>query len=259
MAKIGLKYMAWSRIKEEPATGAVVYEKGKVLGKAIATNLVVSNAEGELYGDDALAEYVAEFSSADFTADVDNMELADQAELYGATFDEERGLQHYGSDNAPYGGIGGYQSLMVHGVRKYRVWFLAKVKAAIPDETGATKAGSISFGTQPIKMKAMEPNHGPWKIVKEFSTETAAQAFVDMLLNVAVWHSVQVQAQGETSLAFARPQGVFAVAAGEDFTLDIAGDPMALYDNGEDQLLAVEEGKYKVAGVAENHRIAVIF
>ena len=72
----------------------------------------------------------------------------------------------------------------------------------MPDEDDTTKSNSISFGTQPIDMTIMRPDFGPWKRVKEFETEAGAKAYVDTLLNVAVWHSIAVQAQGSGGSAF---------------------------------------------------------
>lgn len=184
MATMGLKYMGWAQLDEDAMQAAPTYKPGMVLGRAVSTNMTITNAEGELYADDMLAEYVSEFVSAQLTAEVDNIDLENQAKLYGATFDEDKGLQFFADDNAPYGGVGGYQVLMVKNVRKYRTWFFPKAKAAIPDWSGATKGSSISFGTQPMKLRVLAPNFGPWYLVKEFDTEAAAKAYIDEKLGI---------------------------------------------------------------------------
>lgn len=256
MASMGLKYMAWAMMDTEPATANPTYRPGLVLGRIISTNMTVTNAEGQLDADDMVAEYVSEFSSAQLTAETDNIELAHQAMLYGAKFDDVDGLQHFPTDNAPYGGVGGYQVLMVRNVRKYRAWVFPKAKAAIPDWTGATKGQSISFGTQPVNMKILAPSYGPWYYVKEFATEAAAQAFVDDKLNVATWHRASVQVQGSGSVT---PAGEMFVAEGGTLALEISGTPTALYDNGVEKAASIVDGKYTLASVAEGHTIAVIF
>ncbi|MBQ6479760.1 MAG: hypothetical protein IJI45_01455 [Anaerolineaceae bacterium] len=255
MASIGLKYMGWSPLETETDYADPTYGDGIVLGKAVSTNLAVTNAEGELYADDQLAEYVSEFASATLTAEVDNIELQNQAKLHGAKY-EDGEIQHFDNDNAPYGGIGGYQVLLVHGVKKYRTWFFAKAKASIPNHDGNTKGASISFGTQPINERIIAPAHGPWYRVKEFTNEDAAKAYIDSKLNIAEWHNISVQKQGTGTVS---PVGTSAVADGEDFVLSISGTPTKVYDNGQDVTSSVSEGVYTIENMAADHNIAVIY
>lgn len=258
MASMGLKYMAWADIAGETTTAVPTYNAGLVLGKAVSVNVSVSNAEGEVYADDALAEYISEFSSGELTAEVDNISLENQAKLYGATYaSDEFTLEP--TDSAPHGGVGGIQVLLVSNVRKYRAWFFPKVRASMPDWDAATKGSSISFGTQPIKMKIMAPAYGPWYYVKEFTTEAAAKAYIDTKLNVATWYTVEVQANGAGAGKAATPVGVTAVASEGAFELTITGTATALYDNGIDKISDVAAGKYTLASVTANHKIAVIF
>ena len=184
MAAIGLKLMAWAKMKTEPADAIPTYDPGKVLGKMISLNVTVNNSEGELYADDMLAEYASEFSSGDLTADTDNIELEDQATLMGATYTEDGEYQAGGQDTAPYGGVGGFQVLLVKGARRFRCWFYPKVKAAQPDIDATTKGDSVSFGTQQIKMKITKPEYGPWYYAKEFATEEEAKQYIFEKLGV---------------------------------------------------------------------------
>ena len=258
MASMGLKYMAWADMSEETPSAVPTYNAGRVLGKTVSVNVSVSNAEGELYADDVLAEYVSEFASGDLTAEVNNISMENQAKLYGATYaNDEFTLSP--TDNAPHGGVGGYQGVIVGGVRKYRAWFYPKVRASLPDWEGSTKGSSISFGTQPIKMKIMAPTYGPWYYVKEFASEAAAKAYIDTKLGVAVWHTVEVQAQGIGVGKTVSPVGMTAVASGEDMEIAIAGAVTALYDNGVESKEDVAGGKYTITDIAANHKIAVIF
>ncbi len=258
MAAIGLKYMAWAPMALEPDDAAPTYGTGIVLGRSVSTNLTINNAEGELYADDMLSEYVSEFASGELAAEVDNIAVENQAKLYGATYADGE-MQMGGQDTAPYGGVGGYQVVMVRGVRKYRTWFFAKAKASIPDWTGTTRGSSISFATQPISMRVMAPAAGPWYRVKEFTDESAAKAYIDQLLNVATWYSVNIQVQGASGTDAVTPVGVVAVAAGEDLALTITGTPTALYDNGTDNVSSASGGTYTISEIAADHAVAVIF
>lgn len=258
MAKLGLKYAAWAKMVTEPASAVPTYDAGIVLGKAVSTNLAVKNIEGELYADDMLAEYKSEFSSADLTLEVDNISLANQAKLYGATYANDE-MTHSVSDAPPYGGIGGYQVLQINNVIKYRAWFFPKARASVPDWSGTTKGNSISFGTQPLALKVMSPNYGPWYYVKEFTTEAAAQSYIDTKLGVAVWHEISVQVNGASTGEAATPMGSTYVANAGDFTLTVTGTVAALYDNGAESKASIADGVYTLSNVTAAHKIAVIF
>ena len=186
MAKLGLKYMAWAPMATEPEAAIPTYTSngGIVVGRMVSINVAISNSEGELYADDMLAEYASEFSSADLTADVDNITLENQAKMYGANYSTDGEFTANANDSAPYGGVGGYQVLQINGTKKYRAWFYPKAKAAIPDFDGTTKGNSISFGTQPIKMKIASPKYGPWYYAKEFDTEAEAKSYINGKLGI---------------------------------------------------------------------------
>ena len=258
MASMGLKYLAWAPQATEPADAVPTYSAGKVIGRMVSANLAIQSAEGELYADDMLSEYISEFSSAEFTAEVDNIPLEDQATLYGATYSGDEFKATY-TDAPPFGGLGGIQILSVRGVRKYRARFFPKARASMPDWDATTRGDSISFGTQPIQMKIMTPLHGPWYRLKEFNTETEAKAYIDTKLGVAVWHDINVQVQGAGAGESASPVGVTSVANAGTFELAISGTPTALYDNGVDEKASIAAGKYTLTNVTAAHTIAVIF
>lgn len=258
MGALGLKYVAWAKQKTEPADAVPTYETGLVIGKAVSANLTVTRAEGELYADDLLAEYVSEFSSADLSLEVDNISLYNQALLYGATYKDNE-LQHHAADTPPYGGIGGVQVLLVHGEKKYRAYVFVKGKASVPDWSGQTKGSSITIGTQPLNLKLMSPNYGAWYYIKEFTNEESAKAYVDTKLNLGTYHAINIQVNGAADGESVSHVGTVYVASGSAFELGITGTPTALYDNGMDSVINVANNKYTLSAVSADHNIAVIF
>jgi len=68
-----------------------------------------------------------------------------------------------------------------------------------------------------------------------------------------------VQVNGAGAGEAATPAGVTAVASEGAFELTITGTATALYDNGTDSIASVSAGKYTLASVTANHKIAVIF
>lgn len=255
MAKIGYKKFYWAKMATEPETSIPTYKKGLLLGKAVSANLAVTNAEGELYADDQLAEYIKEFSSAQLTAQVDHISLENQATVYGAQYVDDE-LLHNVNDTPPYGGTGGFQTLIHENVRKYRAWVFPKAKASIPDEDMTTRGNNVSFGTQPIDMKIMAPKFGPWKRVKEFSTEAAADAYVQNMLNVGEWFKAQIMLMGEGS---ASHNGTTYVASGEKMEITFSKAPTKLYVNGEDKTSGISGNKYTVESVTADQKICAIF
>lgn len=258
MATMGLRYVAWGKMATEPSNAVPTYETGLVIGKAVSVNLTISNAEAELYADDLMAEYAKEFSSAALTMEVDHISLQNQATLYGATITNDE-LQMNPNDNAPYGGIGGYQVLSVGNVRKYRAWFFPKAKASIPDWSGTTKGQNISFGTAPLELKILAPNFGPWYYVKEFTTAAAAQAYIDTKLGVATYHAVNVSMSSASTSDTVSPLGLNYVANAGSLEIIITGTATALYDNGVEKKASIVNGKYTLSNVTAARNIAVIF
>lgn len=258
MASIGLKYLAWAAMATEPTSSVPTYSAGLELAEMVSINLAIQNAEGELYTNDQLTEFLKEFMSGTLTMEVGNITLANQATLYGATITDGE-LVHTPADVAPYGGIGGYQQLVVSGTKKWRAWFFPKVQASVPDWSGNTKNNSISFGTQPMSFKVLAPKYGPWRYVKEFTTEAAAKAYIDSKLGVVAWREIDVQVNGAGAGEAATPYGISYVANAGTFTLTVTGTVTALYDNGVERKASIANGAYTLSNVTAAHKIAVVF
>ena len=258
MATMGLKYVGWAKMATEPSNAVPTYDTGLVIGKLVSANLAITYAEGQLDADDMVAEYIKEFSSGALTLEVDHISLQNQATLYGATINDGE-LQMFANDNAPYGGVGGIQVLSVGNIRKYRAWFFPKVKASVPDWSGTTKGQSISFGTAPLDLKILAPNFGAWYYVKDFTTEAAAQGYIDTKLGIATYHAVNISFSSASPSDTVSPLGLNYVANAGSFEITITGTATALYDNGVEKKASIVGGKYTLSNVTAAHNIAVIF
>lgn len=258
MAKIGLAYLGFAPITEEPTDALPSYGAGLKLGHAIKADLSITNASGQLYGDNILVEDVNEFSSGTVAAETDNIPLATQAALFGATLvDGELG---YGSDDTqPIGGLCYYQVLLIGGTKKFRAFYYPKAKAVMGDDTAATKSNSITFGTYPLNFTIFAPEWGKWRYVKDFDEKEDAIAYIEDKLNIASWYRFNVQMQGAGDGETVSPLGEFMVAGDDDKEIVITGTPTALYDNGTDKVASIAGGKYTISDVDEGHTISVIF
>lgn len=258
MASIGLAYPAWAKISGETTSALPTYSTGITLGAAVKADLTITNATGQLYADNQLIEDVSEFANASIALETDNLTLATQAAIFGATL--TNGELGFGDDDvAPFGGFGYYQVLMINGVKKYRAFYYPKVKAKFETESASSKSGSITFGNAAIALTVVKPKYGKWRYVKEFDTEEAAKAYIDTKLSVAAWHEINVLVSGASTGEGASPEGITMVANAGSFTLTITGTVTALYDNGEDVKASVSGGAYTLTNVTAAHDIAVIF
>lgn len=258
MAKIGLAYLGFAPIETEPTNALPTYGSGIKVGHAIKADLTVTNATGQLYADNMLVEDVSEFSSGTIAAETDNIPLATQALMYGATLVNDE-LGYGADDTAPLAGLGYYQSLIIGGRKTYRAFFYPKVKAQMGDDSSATKGNSITFGTYPVNFTVFAPEWGKWRYVKDFTTKEGAIAYIENKLNIATWYTVNVQVQGADSSKSAAPSGAFMVASGENTDITITGSPTALYDNGVERSIVISDGVYRITSVAEDHNVSVIF
>lgn len=187
MAAFGAKYLRFAKISEEGKNQLPTYEKESLteLGKLVKADLTVNFASGELYADDALAEKAEEFISGSIAAEIDELDDKTASVIYGSKINELEEKEDNVQDNAPYGGLCYYKSLMKNNVKFYRGYYYPKVRAAMGNDNAATKASSITFSTTPINFTVYEPNNGSWRYTKRFDSETEAQMWIDKKLTNA--------------------------------------------------------------------------
>lgn len=183
MAKIGLKDFRYG-IATEAADGTITYGGAKTPGKAISYSEDVSNNDAVLYADDAPAESDTSFAGGTATVGIDKEDIDVYAELLGHTVTDGELVKNT-EDTAPYVGFGRVVTLMVGGVRKYRVKFTAKIKFAEPSADETTKGESTEFGTYELEGQILAPVDGDWQKVKDFETEAAAITYLEGLLGGA--------------------------------------------------------------------------
>ncbi len=182
MAQFGAKRPRFAPVATTPDNALPTYnfESAITIGKLVAANLTVTNASGELYGDDALAEKIDMFASGSLELQTDDKTAEVHAALHGATLDElEEELTDSDSDVAPRGGLTYYKVLIRNGVRVYQGVFHPLVNAILGNDSAATKGSSITFGTSTTTFTVFRCNSGAWRIRKEFDNEADAIAWCD--------------------------------------------------------------------------------
>lgn len=188
MAQFGAKRPRFAPVATTPDNALPTYnfESVVTIGKLVAANLTVTNASGELYGDDALAEKIDMFASGSLELQTDDKTAEVHAALHGATLDElEEELTDSDSDVAPRGGLAYYKVLIRNGVRVYQGVFHPLVNAILGNDSAATKGSSITFGTSTTTFTVFRCNSGAWRIRKEFENEADVIAWCDEKLGNA--------------------------------------------------------------------------
>lgn len=180
MAKIGLSNLIWAKLTSEAQDGTPTYENPKSLGKAVSTNVSISNNSATLYADDQLAESDTSFQTGTITCGVDEDADAVFAELLGHQIDSETGVVvKNATDTAIWVGVGRIITKMVAGVYYYKAEVLYKVKFAEPSQENNTKGESIEFSTSEIEGTIATLANGNWNTSKTCTTKADALAFIN--------------------------------------------------------------------------------
>ena len=185
MAQFGAKRPVFAPTKTTPdnALPSYDYENVVTVGKLVKADLTVTNASGELYADDALAEKVDMFASGSLALETDDKTDEVHAAIHGATKDTQSSeVTDSDGDVAPRGGLCYYKVIIRGGVRYFKGVFHPLVKAILGNDSAATKGSSITFGTSATTFTVFRCNSGAWRITKEFTTESECIAWCDTKL-----------------------------------------------------------------------------
>ena len=177
MASFKSSYPVIAPITAEPASTAPTYGTGMKIGKMISTTLAINTNEASLYGDDALAEYVAEFKDLDITLNITTLPAAAYEMLFGSAEDStSHAIESTTTDEAKYVGYGFIKGEMVDGVTTYYTVWIPKVKFAPIGEDAETRGDSINWKTPSLSGKGMPGNDGVWRVITPYTTEASAIA-----------------------------------------------------------------------------------
>lgn len=260
MPKYGAQYAVFAKITKEAAGALPQYSAGRQLGYLNAVNITYNIPSADAYGDNMLAVRISQFVSA--TVDMTNVDasLQDQAELYGASIDNNE-LGYGADDVAPFIGFGFIANLLESTTKKkyWEAHFFPKAQAVRTNDNNATKADSISLQLPSMQLTIYPPKHGKYEYVERFESEEAALGYIQNKLNIAEWHRVSVGVSGGGAGKSVEPDGMFYAAKNKSVVLNITGTPTKLYDNGEEKTTSISDGVYTIADITADHDIAIIF
>ena len=154
MPTFDARYIQIAKYNFEKETKAVRYTEKTKVGDAMAVNLELKFAEGRLYAEGKLAEYLKEATGGTISIAVKYILDAAQKMMYGATESTKtvaskqiKGLRFSAKDVANYVGVSLYAPDKIDGVIKYTTMFAAKALFGPPAYSFATKGQNIEFKT----------------------------------------------------------------------------------------------------------------
>ena len=154
MPTFDARYIQIAKYNYNKETKAVSYTDKTKVGDTMAVNMELKFAEGRLYAEGKLAEYLKEATGGTISMAVKYILEAAQKMMYGATESSRtasdkqiKGLRFSSKDVANYVGVSLYAPDKIDGVTKYTTMFAAKALFGPPAYSFATKGQNIEFKT----------------------------------------------------------------------------------------------------------------
>lgn len=152
MPRIGVSDLHVAKILTDVEGGETTYDTATRLAGLINIGITKTVAEGELYADDSLDEYVAQQTAQEISINPKDISSEDEALLLGKQLDANGGVLDGGDDNPPEFAVM-FRSKKSDGSYQYRV--LYRVKFRPFDETYDTQSNNVTFQTPTITGRSM--------------------------------------------------------------------------------------------------------
>lgn len=177
--------------KYKLTAGVVSYEDKQTIGDAMGVNVDLRFAEGRLYAEGRLAEYIREVTGGTVSIAEKYIPAAAQKILFGSRDktrtvggNEVAGLVTGSDDSGMYVGVAGYAPDMVDTEKKYYCFHFRKAKFGKPAMSFQTKGETIQFATPTTTGELMADDGTSHDMIEDATvdTEAAAKAWVDAVL-----------------------------------------------------------------------------
>lgn len=197
MAKYDLRYIQCAKYVN--TNGTITFTEKQKVGDAMTANIELRFAEGRLYAESTLAEFVRKCTGGTISLGVKYIKTAAQKLMFGLT-EKSRSVTPTGgtatdvtslvtkrSTLGNYVGVSFYTPALYEGVEKYDCIFIGKCMFGEPSETLQTAGESIQFNT-PVtngEFLADDSTEGQIKEAVTVDSEELAIAWCDAVLNAA--------------------------------------------------------------------------
>lgn len=197
MAKYDLRYIQCAKYVN--TDGVISFTDKQKVGDAMTANIELRFAEGRLYAESTLAEYIRKCTGGTISLGVKYIKNAAQKLMFGMT-EKTRSITPQGgsatqvkslvtkrSTVGAYVGISFYTPALYEGVEKYDCIFVGKCMFGEPSESAQTAGENIQFGT-PVtngEFMADDSTDGQIKEVVTVDSEALAIAWCDAVLSAS--------------------------------------------------------------------------
>ena len=154
MPQYDLRYFRVAEYQYDKETGTVSYGTAASAGEAMAADLSLKFAEGRLYAEGRLAEYLKLPTGGTISLGVKYLPTEVQKLLYGATAktrtvgtEQVESLAFATKNEAKYVGVSFFAPDMIDTKTRYTCVFVSKALFGPPSMNLATKGDSLSFKT----------------------------------------------------------------------------------------------------------------
>lgn len=194
MASTGLKKAKYNQIDTKTKKYKTITDsKVPVLKKIIESKFSPEYNNAELYADDVLAESDYSFKKGTLAIVVADDKDDVCAELLGNDITEENEVTSNVNDTAPECGFGHIVPKIVDGQKKFKVEFFPRIKFTKISTDRKTRSENIEFATTSIEATVFPLSEainglkvGDWEKHETFTTEEAAETYLDSLLTPSV-------------------------------------------------------------------------
>ena len=192
MPSIDLRYIKVAKYTN--TAGTVDYDTPASMGDAMTVNLELRYAEGRLYAESVLAEYIKKAIGGSISIGVKYIPDAVQKTLFGAeevtrtisgtTSTSVTSLAIGKSSVGKYVGVAFYAPDVIDGTEKYSAVFIHKAKFGAPSMVFQTMGESIVFNTPTTTGEFLASDATGNYLIESatFATEAEAKAWIDAVL-----------------------------------------------------------------------------
>ena len=182
--------------------GTVTYTGVAKAGDAMAVNIELRNAEGRLYAESTLAEYMRKATGGTISMGVKYLSDAVQKLIFGATdkshsityqvgttqvTETVTGIAYGANTEGNYVGVACYSPCMRDGVKKYLCLFIPKTLFGPPSMSLQTANENITFQTPTTSGEFLASDASDKELFEMVTvdSEEAAKAWVDAVFTAA--------------------------------------------------------------------------
>ena len=179
MAKVGMSYPVWAKLKEHTNGQQPEYELGMVLAEAVQADVTEQRADAAQWGDGRQVESDNSVTGGDVTIEVTHLDLEKKATIKGMVQSGTGGEYELTDAASPYGGLGYIDILKRNGVISYVGKWIYKLQLGQSTQSSRTKEGTNQFTGETLNgpmLGIYNDDTGAVKFMTEKACATEAEA-----------------------------------------------------------------------------------